>query len=947
MRILEPVVHLIGQLSFRNKLRVTALVFGLPLLAATTALLLAINARVSGLQQENAALGLQLPAATLFASLSQHAALIAAVEEGGTSLEGLLAARRQRVSDDLQAFNRGLAAFESAPAERRAYWQSLGEELARGQVLDSSALLQTLHADLDVLNERAGLLSDGDAASSRLLDVLTGHLPGLLASTGQVAQIGAVVLTKKSVRGSRRSDLTLHRGNFDALVLWSMESLRKVGQVRPELAAALDLAAGRLNTAFSPLQEAITIKMLDTTDFAMEPGEFLALTDRSFAETLAVGGGLSEVGQQMLAQRLDVLTLQRDIVLAAIVLTLLLVLAGFIAAYISIMRGLNGLSDAVETMAAGNLDARVEVRSRDELGEVGLRFNEMASRLAEQTGELREKTSEINGMLQNLPQGILTMGNSARIEGEYSRHLEGILEQQALAGSAVLDLLGAHRALDADLRARVEATIAACVGEDPMNFEFNAHQLPTELVYRLADGREKVLELLWAPICDADETVVERLLLCIRDVSEMRKLAAEAEHQKRELLMIGQILKVSQEKFHAFIEGSRAFLAENRELLHAARHADGELVATLFRNMHTIKGNARTFGLLQLTHIVHVAEQAYDSLRQPGGAASFDQKSLLAQLDEVAARVDEYAQLNEVTLGRKGPGRRAGAEKYLMVEREHFDSLRYSLDAYDLLACSRETVVALLAELRQELALVGCESIRNVLDSVFASLPSLAEELGKAPPQLLLADHGWHVRNQLADLLRNVCMHLYRNALDHGIETPAERLAAGKPAAGRIELHLACDGDRFHLRLRDDGRGLALAKIRARAGEKGWSEQAGGDDAHVANLIFAPGFSTAEQLTEVSGRGVGMDAVLSFIKREQGEIHLRLTGGSEGDAYRPFETLIQLPAQLAVQAAPSQHLKHAARSPAPAPAPASVAATTWLVPGLGADLAGNLGAVGG
>lgn len=942
MKLLEPVVHLVGQLSFRNKLRATALIFGLPLLAMTTALLLAINGRVSGLEQERAALAVQLPTLTLIAQLNQVVAASQGEQEGAAELGELARAKRAAAVKATEALRLAVAA-EGIRLEKKLgdeAWLGRWAALTR-QIEDSDAegLVQlgaALRSELERLNEAAGLLSDGDAASSRLLDVMTAHLPGLLESTGQVSRIGSVVLIKQSVRGSRRSDLTLHRGNFDALVMWSMESLRKVAQEHPALAERLDGASGQLNTAFSGLQESITIKMLETTDFAMTPTDYLQQVDRAFAATLAVAGTLASAGDTLLAARLDALTLQRDVVMAVIALTLLLVLGGFVAAYISIMRGLNGLSDAVETMAAGDLDARVKVTSKDELGDVGERFNEMAASLAERTALLHEKTNDIHNMLQNLPQGILTIVAGGHIHPAYSRYLESIFEQAQLGGQSALDLLSVGSGIGVDTLDQSAAAIDACIGEDRMNFDFNAHLLLKEICKTMPDGRVKMLELLWAPICD-DDDVVDKIMLCVRDVTELRQLAEASEHQKRELEMIGQILKVNQEKFHEFIDSARQFIADNEQLLQGATGPAPELVGQLFRNMHTIKGNARTYGLLHLTNLVHEAEQAYDVLRQPASTA-FDPALLLRQLAGVAASVDEYATLNDVTLARKGPGRRGSAEKYLMIKREHLATLLSELDAYDLQACQQQTLAALLADVKLDLRRLGTERIGNILEGVFESLPSLAAELGKAAPVLQVADHGIQLRNQIADLLRNVFMHLYRNAMDHGIDLPAERLASGKPAAGTIELALAVDREHLTLRLRDDGRGLALARIRDKAKEKGLlaEGQTMADEA-VANLIFAAGFSTASQVTEVSGRGVGMDAVQSFIKREGGQIRLHLLDDRDGADFRAFETLIELPAKFAVAAPPGQVAEAPHPHGAAQPAGHAARLAPGLLPGLAAS----------
>ncbi|WP_153109111.1 HAMP domain-containing protein [Propionivibrio limicola] len=907
MRILEPIVKVVGRLSFRSKLRITALVFGVPLLVAAGILVYELNARVSVLERERAALAAQLPAHAVLAGLYQLQAAKEAELEGAAELGGVV----KSWQDDTRKALRNLQfVFEKhgltvAPVSKETpagfgHWNVLAGVIETADPVQVSETLVALRQDLERINEQNGLLIDGDASTSRLLAAMTGHYASLVKTTGQTAVLGGVTLVKKSLRGSRRSELTMRRGNFDSLVSWSMEALQKVGQERPALAANLDEAGSRLNTAYAPVQEALTTKILDTQDYDMAPGTFLALTEAAFRQTQAAGALIEKSADSLLADRLAALQLQRNAVLLAMAAVLALVVASFVAAYISIMRAVNGLSDAVTTMASGDLDARVDVTTRDELGTVGKQFNRMAQNLAERTAQLREKTNDINTMLQNMPQGILTIVEGGWIHAEYSSFLETIFETKEVEGQSAMAFVFGNGSLGADELAQMDVTVDSCLGEDRMNYDFNAHLLAREFCKTMPDGRRKILELAWSPICDEND-IVEKIMVCVRDVTELRRLEAEAEQQKRELEMIGQILGVQQEKFNEFVDSARRFVTENEALLREADDSHPELVTRLFRNMHTIKGNARTYGLLHLTNVVHEAEQAYDELRKNEDMA-FDKDVLLDQLQDVMEHIEQYASLNDVKLGRKGPGRRGSAEKYLMVPRAQIEEIGAGLDAVDVQAASPEQLATLVQDVRRELRLIGTESMHDVLAGVFTSLPSLAAELGKEAPQLVLNENGLRIRNQVSDLLRNVFMHLYRNSLDHGIEHASERLAKGKPAAGRIELDLALADGRLMLRLRDDGRGLALGHIRRKAMENGLIEGcAASSDEAVANLVFASGFSTASAVTEVSGRGVGMDAVRDFITREGGEIALRFTGGEVGREFRPFETVISLPEKFAVR----------------------------------------------
>jgi two-component system chemotaxis sensor kinase CheA len=316
--------------------------------------------------------------------------------------------------------------------------------------------------------------------------------------------------------------------------------------------------------------------------------------------------------------------------------------------------------------------------------------------------------------------------------------------------------------------------------------------------------------------------------------------------------------------------------------------------------MHTVKGNARTYGLGNLTNTVHEAEQAYDELRT-GQASEWHPQTLLSQLDSVRGLLDEYAKINDTKLGRKGPGRRGNVEKFLMVDKTQVTQTLQAMQAVDM--DDVQAMRAALLETQKLLRRIGTERLQDVLGGVVESLPSLARELGKEPPVVGLHDNGILVRNQISGLLKNLFTHLLRNAIDHGIETPDARLAAGKPAAGRIDLDVAITGDEFKLVLRDDGQGMALDRIRAIAAERGLIDASATlSDEETAQLIFLPGFSTAEVVTEVSGRGVGMDAVKGFLERERGRIDVRFLGERTAAGTRPFEFAIVLPAGLAVAA---------------------------------------------
>jgi signal transduction histidine kinase len=591
-------------------------------------------------------------------------------------------------------------------------------------------------------------------------------------------------------------------------------------------------------------------------------------------------------------------------VLSITLIAVLLMGAVGLLLYRRIIHPINDMQSKMTDIASSqDFSHRVPVKRTDEIGRSIMAFNGMIEKIQESSALVKQKTADIQAMLHYIPQGILTVMPGNKVHPEYSSYLERILETKEIGGQDVMALVFSNTNCGVDLLSQVEAASFACIGEDGMNFEFNAHLLVKEIQKTMPDGRVKIIDLNWSPIADESGTTL-RLMLSLRDVTELRALAAETHEQKRELAIIGEVLAVNQEKFHAFVDSAKQLVAENRTLVaqtngQSSHLHDPAIVNLLFRNMHTVKGNARTYGLLRLTNVFHEAEQSYDALRKDP-AAAVGRERLLSELDAASASLEEYAHVNDVKLGRKGPGRRGGVDKFLMVQKDHIQRDLEMLEVVD--EASLSAMQDVLARLRNSLQLIGTETIQEVLAGVFDSLPSLARELGKEAPRVVVDDHGIVVKTQVVDLLRNVFMHLYRNSMDHGIESAEKRLAQGKSPVGCIRLELSLDDDMFTLCLCDDGRGLALDVIQAKAIENKLLDAHQPTSAYaVAQLIFAPGLSTAQSVTAVSGRGVGMDAVKGFVESQGGSISLNLLPGEHEAERRPFEVLICLPGEFAVK----------------------------------------------
>lgn len=259
---------------------------------------------------------------------------------------------------------------------------------------------------------------------------------------------------------------------------------------------------------------------------------------------------------------------------------------------------------------------------------------------------------------------------------------------------------------------------------------------------------------------------------------------------------------------------------------------------------------------------------------------------------------------------RRGGAARAGEQTLVKVEARKLDELIDAVGEMVIATAGARVLSAggdelALREAMTELELV-VERIRDralelrmmPIGEVFQRFPrvvrDVSKELGKKI-ELSISGAEAELDKSMVDKLSDPLMHIVRNAIDHGIEPTAERIAAGKPEHGNLRLNAYHESGSIIVEISDDGRGLNRERIRAKAVEKGLiSPEAVLADEEIHALIFAPGFSTAERVTDISGRGVGMDVVRQNIEQLRGSVQIESRPGA-GSTFR-----IQLPLTLAI-----------------------------------------------
>jgi len=523
-------------------------------------------------------------------------------------------------------------------------------------------------------------------------------------------------------------------------------------------------------------------------------------------------------------------------------------------------------------------------------------YAELDLEVRKRTRELGERSREVSAMLNSLEQGVLLIDDQLSIQPRYSAHLPELLGTTEIAGRNCIDLLFRDSNLNAESLDKLQAALDLCFGTPVMFAEANKSHWVREfqrLVGRT--GQARSFEVSWTLIADDDERVAQ-ILVALRDVTGLRQISAQAARHGRDLDFVGQILDAGAEHFQRFCASARELMLEGRELLRRDLEQRPETRQCVFRSLHTVKGNARLLGLHHLASAVHLAEEAFD-----GRAREAEEHSrrleMLAGIARVLASIEEYEHVYQSRLASA-----------LRVP-EHSDERTWQAiagrlkDAQLGLVGPTETLTAI----DQLVCRAGALRLEQVVQHGMRLLPVLAQELGKEAPTVEVEDGGLWISAAWAQTLGECLVHLFQNALDHGVEAPEERLRRQKPARGKLSVAATSSASGTRLRFADDGRGLDLHALRAKLG---LGEET---DAQTAQHIFDAGVSTAPRVTSISGRGVGLDAVRAMLVGLGGRVSVNLTGPAQ-DGYWPFEIAIELPSQatLGLDAQPS----HSSRAPA-------------------------------
>jgi len=312
-------------------------------------------------------------------------------------------------------------------------------------------------------------------------------------------------------------------------------------------------------------------------------------------------------------------------------------------------------------------------------------------------------------------------------------------------------------------------------------------------------------------------------------VEAQRELAQARERSEEELVHIAAILKAGPEAFQDFANQTEA--AVNRLAAETAALGARDTADALFRDMHSLKGAARYMEFKAIGRVAHAIEEVIALCRDQGRAPTAEESARLSALSgEMRAEVSVIRQLNEQF--RQFAVAEGGAEA---PWRELMTSLK-----------------------------------RMAVD--------IGRELGK---EVTLRAFGVLEDRELVRRLRDPLIHLVRNAVGHGVEDEYERLSRRKPKAGQVSIVAQKREGSWLIRVADDGRGIDFDRARRRAVQLGLlpKEMVNVSRNDLLKLLFSPRLSLAEETTDISGRGVGLDAVQEAVRSLGGKVFVATRAG--------------------------------------------------------------------
>ncbi len=517
-----------------------------------------------------------------------------------------------------------------------------------------------------------------------------------------------------------------------------------------------------------------------------------------------------------------------------------LVIAGamIVALRRTIINPLLVIGSTVTAVGEGNLEKSVELDQKDELGTLASEINSMIvglkekSRLEVQNSVIEARNEENRKYLENINEGLLLINRDHTISDQYSTFLETLFQTDSIAGRTLSEFIYPDHPDDSAERREIDELVDLIFDNIRTDMEMiqsiNPLQNKTLVVGTNENRKEIVIDTMFQRV--VNDGRVENVMVIFEDKTDLVRVERELEHERArsesELEQIQAILRSGPEAFVEFAEEAEKALKNLDDNIDNLN--DTDTIKSLFRELHSLKGTARYMELKNFATRLNEAETLLADIRDGNRTADDAAQTEIREiLDQLYAEAGNIRKIN-----------------------------------------NRFKEFASQDAMQKQFA----GSIRGFFDNLQRMTDQIAEELGKSVRLRTSTDFD---TIPFLGTIRDPIIHLIRNAIDHGIEEGVERVSVGKDDTGTIQLRFTeDDSSNCVIEIVDDGAGIDFDSIRKAAIQKRLLSK---DDSSVSQqqlvrILFLPAFSSREEATELSGRGVGLDVVHDTVKKLGGTV---------------------------------------------------------------------------
>lgn len=520
------------------------------------------------------------------------------------------------------------------------------------------------------------------------------------------------------------------------------------------------------------------------------------------------------------------------------------------------------LSSYSEKISRGEVVEQLKLNTKDEIGTVAAALN--------------SRITAVRNLLNNIGQGFLTFGEDMLVDAEYSYECRNIFGED-IEGKRITELIYPG---DTEQQRFLESVFLKLLKESSKR-ELYFPLLSDDISI---NGRDIHIDY---KIIKANQTEeIEEFMIILTDITDKKLLQDTVEKEKDTLKMVVKVI-VNHNDFLECVRDYKAFCDGELEAIIRLDRSSQDIVYEVFRNVHTFKGN---FSQLDMNNLVRGLNEFEEMLsRTKTTLFKMSKKELrefFKDIDMLTWLEQDLAILKQV-MGEEFLSRFVNMESALLVDKAKL----ITLESRMLSLLSSFDCKIILPEMRK---LRGRKFI-ELLKAYTSYVEKLAERMDKQVVPLKIDGGSFIVFTDTYNDFARSLTHVFRNAIDHGIEGADERVYKGKSESGSILCKVRTTDANIEVSVKDDGRGLDFESIKRKAIEKGiMTEEAAAQMPRldIINLIFMDDFSTKQQETEFSGRGIGLSAVKKEVEKLGGRIEV-ITEAGRGTEFVFYLPLFQ------------------------------------------------------